>query len=572
MMRGLALVLAALTIPVAAGAQTHAVKQSETVVRAVAVFEWTGDEAKPTASRVVPVSVFINNQLEDAGIYMARPVPFALYTGNVFEVQKSGLPEGLVQLAYERHLEGNSGAQYDDGWVGYGMFKPNAQGPVFAARKSGPLPQIVASGGTRPKLGNKTDSANSTPADDSSRPTMRRRTDSDSGDATPGATPAPTASSTPKDGSRPTMRRRTDSDSADTTASAGGDPAATKTTATPAATPATTGSDDPDRPKLQRRTGSDDSANSDTETPAAVTPAAKSSGTSDDQDRPTMRRRSTDAGDSSTASTPDTTDDADRPTLKKRAPQQQGKAQKKPQDQASVVGAGGSLNDDPDRPTLHRGAASAGADLQGIPPLNGLPKDMQQRVAVSDAKDRPEHDFSRPWDSESERLAVLAKMEEIARARLAKYDVPAPVAAAPTAVPAPAPAKGRKPAAVPPPPPPPPVALGDELLRGYTLSYGGAATFVYTASSPGANGAIRYVSVVAQRESMGEPKVALSSVTDSTHLDRTPWMRLVDVVDADASNRASLLFELRSEHVRQFALYRVIGAQAEQVFQTGTTE
>ena len=51
-----------------------------------------------------------------------------------------------------------------------------------------------------------------------------------------------------------------------------------------------------------------------------------------------------------------------------------------------------------------------------------------------------------------------------------------------------------------------------------------------------------------------------------------PWMRLVDVVDAEASNRASLLFEMRAEHVRQFALYRVIGAQAEQVFQTGTTE
>ncbi len=559
MMRGVAAVLAALAIPGGAWAQTHAVKQSETVVRAVAVFEWTGDEAKPTASRVVPVSVFINNQLEDAGIYMARPVPFALYTGNVFEVQKSGLPEGLVQLAYERHLEGNSGAQFDDGWVGYGAFKPNAQAPVMSARKSGPLPQIVASGGTRPKLGNKTEGASSTPADDSSRPTMRRRTDSDSADSTPAATPATTSASTPSDSSRPTMRRRTDSESADTTP------------AKPADTPAATTSDDPDRPKLQRRTGSDDSATSDTDATATPAPAAKNSGTADDPDRPTMRRRSSDAGDN-TASTTDTTDEADRPTLKKRTPQPQGKSQKRPQDQASVAGVGGSLNDDPDRPTLHRGAPSGGIDTQGIPPLNGLPKDMQQRVAVSDAKDRPEHDFSRPWDSESERLDVLAKMEEIARARLAKYDVPAPVVVAPVPPPAPAPARGRKSAALPPPPPPPPVELGDEMLRGYTLSYGGAATFVYTASSPGAYGAIRYVSVVAQRESIGEPKVALSSVTDSTHLDRTPWMRLVDVVDAEASNRASLLFEMRSEHTRQFALYRVIGAQAEQVFQTGTTE
>ena len=46
----------------------------------------------------------------------------------------------------------------------------------------------------------------------------------------------------------------------------------------------------------------------------------------------------------------------------------------------------------------------------------------------------------------------------------------------------------------------------------------------------------------------------------------------VDVVDADASNRASLLVELRAQHTRQFALYRVIGAKADQVFVSGSTE
>ncbi len=197
---------------------------------------------------------------------------------------------------------------------------------------------------------------------------------------------------------------------------------------------------------------------------------------------------------------------------------------------------------------------------------------MRQRVAVSDAKDRPEHDFARAWDSESERADVLAKMQDLAQARLAKYDVPAPAATAPTPVPAATRtiAKAKKPA--PAPPPPAPVELSDESLRGYTLSYGGSATFVYAASSPGIGGATRYISIVAQREPMGEPKIALSSVTDTTHLDRTPWMRLIDVVDAEASNRASLLFELRGQSARQFALYRVIGSTAEQIFQTGTTE
>jgi hypothetical protein len=61
-------------------------------------------------------------------------------------------------------------------------------------------------------------------------------------------------------------------------------------------------------------------------------------------------------------------------------------------------------------------------------------------------------------------------------------------------------------------------------------------------------------------------------VTDAAHLDRTARMRLVDAVDAEASNRASLLFELRGQQSRQFALYRVIGEQAQQSFVTGTTQ
>ena len=67
-----------------AGAQTHVVRKADQVVRAVGVYEFTGEEGKATASRLVPVTVFINGKLEDAGLYLARPVPFALGTGTVF--------------------------------------------------------------------------------------------------------------------------------------------------------------------------------------------------------------------------------------------------------------------------------------------------------------------------------------------------------------------------------------------------------------------------------------------------------------------------------------------------------
>ena len=530
--------LAALAFGSAASAQTHAVKKPETVVRAVAVYEWTGDEAKPTASRLVPVSIFIDNEMRDAGVYLARPVPFALDRGTIFECEKAGQPEGLVELAYQRHLLGTDATPFDDGWLGYGTFKPAAKEPVLvAAKKQGPLPQVVTSGGSRPHFsGSGSDASTTASADDSSRPKMTRRTGSD-----------------------------TDSDTKSTAATPA---ASTPAASTPAATDSSTAStapaksDDPDRPVLVRRDGSGDStAPAADSTPVASTPATSS--TTDESNKPTMRRRS-DSTDS-TSSTSDSSDDADRPTLKKRTPAQ-AKNNKRPGDTASVSSAS-ELNDDPDRPTLHRGTATAA----GVPPLNGLPADMHQMVAVSDAKNRPEHDFTRMWDSFSEQADVLRQMQAMAREKLAGYDMQPAPAPAPAKTATKTTARAKKPV-TPPAPPPAPVALSDESLRGYTLSYGGAATFVYTASSPGTAGATRYVTVVAQKEPLGEIKLALASVTDTNHMDRTPWMRLVDVVDAEASNRASLLFEMRAQHERQFALYRVIGARAEQVFATGTTE
>jgi hypothetical protein len=49
-------------------------------------------------------------------------------------------------------------------------------------------------------------------------------------------------------------------------------------------------------------------------------------------------------------------------------------------------------------------------------------------------------------------------------------------------------------------------------------------------------------------------------------------MRFVDVVDADASNRASLLFELRARSSRQFVLYRVIASEAQLLFAGGSMQ
>ena len=38
---------------------------------------------------------------------------------------------------------------------------------------------------------------------------------------------------------------------------------------------------------------------------------------------------------------------------------------------------------------------------EDLPKLKGLPADLHQMVAVSDAVNRPQHDFSRPWEDDA---------------------------------------------------------------------------------------------------------------------------------------------------------------------------
>lgn len=482
---GMLAVLALACAPL--GAQTHKVAATENVVRAVGVYEWTGDMAKPTASRLIPISLFIDHKLVDAAVYLARPVPMALLTGNRYQVEKAGVLQGNLDLAFSRHFFAaeTNGSAYDDGWFGYGKFSAPAPEKPSTLKVSATLPKI-----------------NGMDDLDDSKPHFSDRS----------AVPGSGGAATPKPGSAPA------------------------TSSTPA--------DDPDRPTLHRGSGSDQNA------------AGSGSGSNpaDDPDRPTLRRRSSAAG------TGNRTDDV------------------------SPVGAG--LNDDPNRPVLHRGKPLGSLNELDIPKLTGLPgdEDLHQMVAVSDATDRPQHDFARPWQDDAERQTILGKMETVARTTLTAYEAAnggTPQTPPPATTPVrPIPSRTTGAAAhrattakkTAPPPPPPPEALLDEQLTGYTLSYGGDATYVFHAHTDGLGSTLRFVTLVAQVDPRGDSLFALKNVTDAAHLDRTPRMRLVDAVDAEASNRASLLFELRAQNSRQFALYRVIGGRAEQTFLTGSTQ
>jgi hypothetical protein len=523
--------------------QMHKVAAPEEVVRAIGVYEWTGDMAKPAASRLIPVSLFIDGQLQDAGVYLSRPVPFALDRDTVYEVDEAGISKGTIDLLFARHLvAADLASGFDDGWFGYGTFR----GPP----KPKPVTQVAKT--TRPR---------------------RVRTAADD------------------DPDRPHFIRHEGGES-DADAASGGSTGSGSTASQTSAASAPAPPDDPDRPHLSRHPDSSSGTESGTAsgtaggTASGTSGGASGSGSASGGTAGTTgasgdsTQTASDSGSGSNSSPSSPAGDPDRPTLKKRTPEEAKQARKE-SSQSSVSGESTSLNDDPNRPMLHRGQPAHALTETDFPKLKGVPADIHQMVAVSDAKNREPHDFAREWADAAEKATVLEQMQALARSSLTAYEAKngasAP-AAPPAAAHAPAPAASgtgvhnnvrRKKTVAPAPPPEP---LLDEQLKGYTLSYGGADTFVYMAHTDGDGATLRYVTVVAQRDPMGTLKTAIQSVTDAAHLDRTPWLRLVDVVDAEASNRASLLFEVRGQTERQFALYRVIAARADQTLLTGTTQ
>ena len=480
------------SLPVAAqyvGKVTKDAKDSPEL-RSIAVLEWTGEEGKPSASRLVPVAVLDAGQLQDGGIYLARPEPLALGPEVEYELEQNGQPLGLFDIK-------NAG-QIDGSWVGFGAWKP------VPSTKPKPAPKLSGS--------DFDDAQSDTPVlhrkhHDGDPPSSGK----DSGDASGPAAPS--------DPDRPVLHKAAgaDSDTSSKTGSAA-DPNHTEPDHT-----------DPDQPTLHKKSSSPDSASGST-----ASDQANSGQASDDPDRPTLKRP------------------------KKTPPAE------------AMSSSSDSSENDPDRPRLKRGKSS-GDDIEIAPSLKGFPPDVQQTVAVSDAKSRPAHPWNYAWSNPEDEAKMKSAMEDMAREALGLNPPPAKAApkrtAASTASAARAARKAAKPLE-----PPPPASLDNEQFRVFELAYGSGATLVLSAHTDGPLAQQKFLTLVAQPDLYGNVLVLLKNVTDGAHLDVTPRMRLVDAVDAMADNRGELLFELRGATERQFALYRVLRGQAERLFVTGGGE
>ena len=427
--------LAALAVPANAQYPGHieSAKKAAPTIRAVAVLEWTGEPGKPSASRIIPISVFDGEQYQPGGLYLAKPEPLALQAGTEYVLQDAGVARGLFDINNAQDVNGY--------WFGYGAWKPMAAPPKRARSKQGKnIPQVVTEANDgRPHFKNRNASGSQDSSTDST-------SDSSSKSSAPSNPPPPS---------------------------------------------------DPDRPTLRKR--------ADSSTPAAST------------------------------STADTT--------------------------APETPIGGS---DPDRPhMIHGQQTPTDADLQPAQ-LTGVPPGLQQMIAVSDAGDREAHPFIYLWGDPSDATKMKEQMEIAAAAAVAAAEPPVK----PKPHVATTPVQRRKASTAPAASPTP--VFTNELFKAYELTYSGGATLVFSGQTVNHAGKVKYVTLIAQPDFNGVPKVLFKSVTDDDHLDQTPKMRLVDAVDARANNRGDLVFELRSTHDREFVIYRVAGGQAEQVFTTGS--
>jgi hypothetical protein len=294
-----------------------------------------------------------------------------------------------------------------------------------------------------------------------------------------------------------------------------------------------------------------------------------------DDRRPHFRKASPEAsgpgGGAPTQATPP--EDPDRPRLSKRAPSIPDTSATA---NASTAEATGNLETatgggDPDRPRLSHGAKALPAEPKH---LEGTPPTLEQMVAVSDAATRNEHSFRYSWSNPDDATKMQALLTTLAQQAVAKASPAAKPAAThstathsaaihSTATAHTAPVR-RKPIAH----TPPAIALTDVQFHAFELTYSGGATLVLTARTAGDEKTARYVTIIAQPDIYGTPKVLFTQVTNADDLDATARMRLVDAVDAAGDNRGDLLFELRGNTARQFALYRVAVGRVDQLIAT----
>jgi hypothetical protein len=431
--------------------QYAAARRSEprNTTRAVGVVEV---DAKGLA-RLYPVMLMLEGKIYDASLYGSRPVPMAIWGDTVYEVQKSGMPTGLLTVNLARRLKTQ--------WWGEGNWKPFATDEKKDDKSKDKKGEAKKSD-AKPTL--KADS-------DDERPTLKKP----KAETAPGSTPA--GSAEPEKAStvdaktaeqKPIEGAKTDSK----TTAAGETPKAESKPATPSADEAKT----------------------------APTKTARKSGP-DDPDRPVLRR-------------------------------------------GNPVGTS-QVKDTSMQPYEEVTPAK-------VRELNAARGSVQSFVAVSDAAPGD----NRPFDMQLGPEEQEKYGKEASRQAWGELKKHAGTSAGIPAEP----------------------AFANVSVRSFDLDYSNNPVVVYTAeykqvpapmkavkkkggeaaasSMPPQRLLTYYVTFVGKVDLQGQLNKLFASATDNAHLDATPRLELIDVVDADGDNRAELLFRQSSDIGSDYIIYR----------------
>ncbi len=331
-----------------------------------------------------------------------------------------------------------------------------------------------------------------------------------------------------------------------TPASGSNTPATTGSSQKPGETPGTASPPASSQPASGSSSGSPAGASSgqDTKKPAQTPAAAQTSPAQ------ASSSQSSPAQDSS-----QTSDNYYRPTLRRGKP-----AQSPPQEDETALagkpGTGESKTDAPKTSKSGSPAAKAAESVQLVP-------------AISDAggpDPRPYKFFWKTGEEQERRDQMLALAADEVRAytnALARNRIPAKPAPPKLA------AAGRK---GPPKPPPQPV-FENMQFRAFDVWANNQPVMILSAEAhfppvPGADAPPEQYSItlVARTDIYGNLRKLHSGVTDKFHLDVTPRLELIDVVDADGDGRGELLFRETTDAGSGYVIYRASADKLAKLF------
>lgn len=324
--------------------------------------------------------------------------------------------------------------------------------------------------------------------------------------------------------------------------------------------PPTLPDDDKGPPKLLRRSSQSQPAAPAPQPPKTSPPQTKPSSSSPSSQAPAPAQPQTTPSTGVKASTPPAAapapakadsaevageEDPNRPRLERGKPSQQSDSSN-----AENAGAAGAS------PKADKKPATLSAKATNLPPSN-----VQEIPAISDAGGPEARSYLFPMKPGEDQLfhkKMLAQATQVIRAQM-KQESAAEENAHHTSRSA---AKAKTAAVA-------NLSFQDVQLRVFDLSSSNQPLMVLeaTVQVPGRTEP-QHITLVSREDINGDLHNALANVSDAKNLDSVAQMDLIDAVDADGDGRGELLFRETSDQGHAYSIYRVIGDQLYQLYES----